>query len=86
MWSQVATLYFNSSYQLPSASSEDFVEQLFLFQKNVMKLQLQMERCFSELAGDPACNPMRSRLQPDAIQPATRARRQHGPTDDRDLR
>ena len=48
---QVATLYFNSSYQLPSASSEDFMEQLFLFQKNVMKLQLQMERCFSELAG-----------------------------------
>jgi hypothetical protein len=27
------------------------MEQLFLFQKNVMKLQLQMERCFSELAG-----------------------------------
>lgn len=48
---EVATLYFNSSYQLPSASSEDFMEQLFLFQKNVMKLQLQMERCFSELAG-----------------------------------
>ena len=48
------------------------MEQLFLFQKNVMKLQLQMERCFSELAGDPACNPMRSSLQPDAIQTATR--------------
>ena len=27
------------------------MEQLFTFQKNVMKLQLQMERCFSELAG-----------------------------------
>ena len=25
---EVATLYFNSSYQLPSASSEDFLEQL----------------------------------------------------------
>ena len=56
------------------------MEQLFLFQKNVMKLQLQMERCFSELAGDPACNPMRSRLQPDAIQPATRCHPACNPT------
>ena len=28
MCSQVATLYFNSSYQLPSASSEDFMAPL----------------------------------------------------------
>lgn len=97
-------MYFNSSYQLPSASSEDFMEQvgaerggveqsradwsrlvgrgvggsagwglrpicahhcapwllapqLFIFQKNVMKLQLQMERCFSELAGTTGTRP-----------------------------
>lgn len=47
----VATLYFNSSYQLPSALSPDFQEQLYMFQRNVLKLQLQMERCFSDLGG-----------------------------------
>ena len=48
---EVATLYFNSSYQLPSALSADFGEQLYMFQRNVLKLQLQMERCFSDLGG-----------------------------------
>ena len=48
---EVATLYFNSSYQFPAVHSPTFAEQKFAFQKNILKLQLQMERCFSDLAG-----------------------------------
>lgn len=48
---EVATLYFNSSYAFPSISAPDFGEQVFTFQKNILKLQLQMERSFSDLAG-----------------------------------
>jgi len=48
---EVATLYFNSSYQFPSPMSETFAEQKFTFQRNILKLQLQMERCYSDLAG-----------------------------------
>ena len=48
---EIATLFFNSSYALPSPSSSGFAEQVFTFQANVLKLQLQLERCFSDLAG-----------------------------------
>ena len=48
---EVATLYFNSSYQFPNPSSSTFSEQKYTFQSNVLKLQLQMERCYSDLAG-----------------------------------
>lgn len=48
---QVATLYFNSSYQFPSPLSPTFDDQKFAFQRNILKLQLQMERCYTELAG-----------------------------------
>lgn len=47
---EVATLYFNASYQLPTPSASNFGDNLFTFQKNIMKLQLQMERCFTDLA------------------------------------
>jgi len=48
---EVATLYFNSSYQFPSPHSQNFAAQKFAFQRNILKLQLQMERCYSNLAG-----------------------------------
>lgn len=48
---EIATLYFNSSYQFPSPQSPNFQEQKFNFQKNILKLQLQLERCYSNLAG-----------------------------------
>lgn len=48
---EVATLYFNSSYQFPDPNSTTFTEQKFAFQRNVLKLQLQLERCYSDLAG-----------------------------------
>ena len=48
---EVATLYFNSSYQFPNPNSDTFGEQKFTFQRNILKLQLQMERCYSDLAG-----------------------------------
>ena len=47
---EVATLYFNASYQLPTPSAHNFSQNLFTFQKNILKLQLQMERCFTDLA------------------------------------
>jgi len=48
---EIATLYFNSSYQFPSPLSPTFVEQKYAFQNNILKLQLQMERCYSSLGG-----------------------------------
>ena len=47
---EVATLYFNASYQLPTPGDESFGANLFTFQKNVLKLQLQLERCMTDLA------------------------------------
>ena len=47
---EVATLYFNASYQLPTPADESFGANLFTFQKNVLKLQLQLERCFTDMA------------------------------------
>jgi hypothetical protein len=47
---EVATLYFNSSYQFPNPTSDTFQEQKFTFQKNIVKLQLQLERCYVSLA------------------------------------
>jgi len=48
---EVATLYLNTGYSFPSASSDTFGAQKFAFQKNILKLQLQMERCYSDLGG-----------------------------------
>jgi len=48
---EVATLYLNTGYSFPSASSNTFKEQKFAFQSNILKLQLQLERCYSDLAG-----------------------------------
>ena len=48
---EVATLYFNSSYQFPSPTDPTFSEQTYQFQLNILKLQLQLERCYSSLAG-----------------------------------
>jgi len=47
---EVATLYFNSSYKFPDPCSPTFKEQIRLFQESTMKLQLQMERCYIDLA------------------------------------
>lgn len=47
---EVATLYFNASYQLPTPTADNFADNLFTFQKSVLKLQLQLERCITDLA------------------------------------
>lgn len=41
---EVATLFFNASYQLPSVTDEHFADNLFTFQKNILKMQLQLVR------------------------------------------
>lgn len=48
---EVATLYFNSSYKFPDPCSATFKEQKLAFQESTMKLQLQLERCYIDLAG-----------------------------------
>mmetsp|Transcript_35856 Transcript_35856/g.94222 ORF Transcript_35856/g.94222 Transcript_35856/m.94222 type:complete len:387 (-) Transcript_35856:172-1332(-) len=48
---EIATLFLNTGYQFPSPSAANFGDQKFSFQKNIIKLQLQLERCYSDLAG-----------------------------------
>ena len=47
---EVATLYFNSSYQFPDINSPRFVEEKYTFQLSILKLQLTLERAYTDLA------------------------------------